>query len=243
MNIAELYPVPSNETQRLEALKRYALLDTPAEQAYDDFARLAAYICGTPIALITLVDKDRQWFKANVGLDVSETPRDQAFCAHTIMGDDALVIADAQADARFAANPLVTGAPHIRFYAGAPLIDSEGYALGSLCAIDRTPRQLDDAQLGALEALARQVVSQFEYRRASADLANALEHVKTLHGLLPICTYCKNIRNDKGYWRTVEEYIGTMTNANLSHGVCPDCLREHFPEVADEILGDSITRS
>ncbi len=158
-------PLPANEEQRLAALRRYQILDTPPEPLFDDIALLASSICETPIGILTLVDNDRQWFKAKVGLDASQTPREQAFCAHTILGEQPMIIGNALLDARFADNPLVTGAPDIRFYAGAPLIDSEGFALGSLCVIDRRPRELEPHQQRALEALSRQVISQLEFRR------------------------------------------------------------------------------
>ena len=149
------YPVPPNEASRLAALRHYGLLDTSAEQSFDDFAQLASLICDTPIALVTLVDADRQWFKAKVGLEVSETPREQAFCTYAILGRQVMVVEDATADVRFAGNPLVLSDPNIRFYAGAPLIDREGFGLGTLCVIDRQPRQLTEERRRALEALAR----------------------------------------------------------------------------------------
>ena len=235
------YPTPENEAKRVEALRRYDLLDTPPEQSFDDFTHLASYICGTPIALITLVDSDRQWFKAKVGVEVSETPRDQAFCAHTILSSELMLVEDVASDARFANNPLVTSAPHIRFYAGAPLIDSEGFALGSLCVIDRTPRQLTEVQKRALTSLARQVVAQCEFRRISALLATSLAEINVLRGFLPICAYCKNIRHDDGYWKSVEHYIGTHSHAQLSHGICPKCLQKHFPAASAERIATDKT--
>ncbi len=231
------FPLPANETKRLEALRRYRLLDTAPEQAFDDFALLASTLCGVPIALMTLVDEERQWFKARVGLDVAETPRELAFCAHTILGDEMLIVEDATADERFAHNPLVTAAPHIRFYAGAPLIDREGNALGSLCVVDQKAHTLTAAQITAMRVLARRIIAQIELRQASADLAEALADTKTLRGLLPICSHCKSIRDDEGYWQKVEEYIRDHSEADFSHGICPACLRQHFPETYERFPG------
>jgi PAS domain S-box-containing protein len=163
-------PLPENEVARLEALAGYEILDTPEEAEFDEIARIAACICQTPIALISLVDLDRQWFKSKIGLEVSQTPREQAFCAHTILKSDPLIVPNALEDERFATNPLVTGDPNIRFYAGAPLITSDGCALGSLCAIDRIPRHLTPEQIEALQALSHQVVRQIEMRRSARTL-------------------------------------------------------------------------
>ncbi len=171
-------PIPENEVARLEALRRYQILDTRSDQAFDDLAALASYVCGTPIALVSLVDSDRQWFKAKVGLDASETPRDISFCGHTILANDTLVVEDALADSRFADNPLVTSDPKIRFYAGAKLTTSDGHALGSLCVIDRVPRRLTAAQKEALEALSRQVVAQMEYKRNVLEMAEIIAERK-----------------------------------------------------------------
>jgi signal transduction histidine kinase len=167
-------PIPENEVERLEALRRYQILDTKSDPVFDDLAALASYVCGTPIALVSLVDSDRQWIKARVGLDVSETPRDVSFCAHTILANDTLVVEDALADNRFADNPLVTSDPKIRFYAGAKLTTSDGYALGSLCVIDRVPRKLSSAQKEALQALSRQVIAQMEYKRNILEIAEVI---------------------------------------------------------------------
>jgi excisionase family DNA binding protein len=149
-----LYPVPHDEAARLRAVGRTGLLDTTSDPAFDRITRLAALITGTPVSLISLLTAKRQWFKSTLGTDMTQTPRDFAFCAHAILGDDILMVEDAQRDARFRDNPLVTGEPHIRFYAGCPLHGPDGHALGTLCVIDREPRRMDDTQREVLRALA-----------------------------------------------------------------------------------------
>src|SRR5437764_9091833 len=149
-------PLPLDEASRLDALRDYDVLDTPPEAAFDDLARLASQICSTPVAMVSLVDGDRQWFKAKVGTDLTETARDVAFCAHAILQPDLFIVPDAKADERFVDNPLVTSAPHVRFYAGAARITPDGHALGTLCAVDKVPHQLSPEQRDALRAVARQ---------------------------------------------------------------------------------------
>ena len=159
------------ENLRLAELRSYALLDTPAQQTFDDITLMAAQICNLPIALISLVDEKRQWFKSKVGLDADETPREHAFCAHAIKKPDELfIVPDAEADERFRDNPLVTGTPNVRFYAGAPLVTKNGFALGTLCVIDTIPRELNVQQLKALDALKRNVITAFELRKAMRDI-------------------------------------------------------------------------
>jgi GAF domain-containing protein len=165
---------PANEEARIIALQKYAILDTDPEQSFDDLTLLASYVCKTPMALISLVDEDRQWFKSRVGVDASETSRDIAFCSTAILQPDIFVVPDALADERFRDNPLVVSDPHIRFYAGAPLVNEDGYALGTLCVVDRTPRELAPDQKEALKALSRLVLAQLEFRRNLILLKEAL---------------------------------------------------------------------
>jgi GAF domain-containing protein len=174
MIVPAAYPIPRNETDRLRALRSYKILDTKPEERFDELTQLAAIICGVPMSLITLIDADRQWFKSKVGLDLQETPRAQAFCTHAIMQPEMFVVQDAAEDDRFSKNPLVTGNPHIRFYAGAPLATAEGHLLGTMCVLDRKPRTLTPEQKTALEILGRQVVANMELRSHLRELKEAL---------------------------------------------------------------------
>ncbi len=164
-------PPVADETGRLEALKRYQLLGTPPEEALDELTRVAAYVCRTPIAMLTLVDDQRQWFKSRIGLDFSETPRRTAFCAHAIHATDLFIVADTAGDDRFADHPLVVGEPHLRFYAAAPLRTPDGHAIGTLAVADAVPRQLTDEQFDTLRVLGRQAMAQLELRRQALDAA------------------------------------------------------------------------
>jgi hypothetical protein len=230
-------PIPDNEKLRLAALRQYHILDTAAEKSYDDITALAAYVCDVPIAMISLVDESRQWFKSKLGLTKQETPRDVAFCAHAILQSDPLIVRDALHDPRFADSGLVTRSPHIRFYAGFPLSTPEGFAVGTLCAIDRRPRHLSTDQKIAMQTLSRQVMELLELRRVSMHMAEVLEKVKALHGLLPICAWCKRIRDDHGYWSQVEAYIHEHTGADFTHGICPDCLDKQRPKKTEPKMG------
>jgi GAF domain-containing protein len=163
-----------DDAARVSALQKYAILDSEPEQAFDDLTLLASYVCKTPIALISLIDEDRQWFKSRVGISATETSRDIAFCSTAIQQPDVLVVPDTLQDERFRTNPLVVSDPNIRFYAGAPLINEDGYALGTLCVVDRTPRNLAPEQEAALKALSRLVLMQLEFRRNLILLKEAL---------------------------------------------------------------------
>jgi PAS domain-containing protein len=223
----ETAPIPENEAARLAELEQYNILDTGAEEAFDGLTRLAAQICDTPIALVSLIDAHRQWFKAKVGIDAPETPRDIAFCAHAIHQSDILIVPDTMHDPRFADNPLVTKDPNIRFYAGMPLITPTGHAMGTLCVIDRMPKSLTSDQMTALRILGQQVVSQLELRRRTIALEHTLAHQQKIeqskagllraidHGLEGVailnkdgCYTYMNPAHAEVYGYTVEEMIG-----------------------------------
>jgi anti-sigma regulatory factor (Ser/Thr protein kinase) len=201
-----------DETARLAALRKYRILDTDPEQAFDDLTLLASHVCGTPIALISLLDADRQWFKSRVGLSITETSRSVSFCAHAIRQNGLFIVPDARDSPRFRDNPFVAAENGIRFYAGAPLITPAGYALGTLCVLDRVPRTLTTEQLEALQALRRQVEAQLELRsnlfdldaalkardvaevqqlRLIDELRESLDNVQKLSGLIPYCSECQ----------------------------------------------------
>ena len=168
-------PLPKNELLRLKALQEYAVMDSTAEQAYDDIVRLVAFICKTPIAFVSFIDSDRQWFKAKVGLEASQVPRETTFCTHAILKpSEVMVVPDALLDERFATHPGVTGDPGVRFYVGVPLVTPTGEALGTLCVVDFTPRQLEPEQIEILRILARQVIAQLELRRSIAVLESGI---------------------------------------------------------------------
>src|ERR1700752_205768 len=166
--------MPANEEGRVAALQKYAILDSEPEQAFDDLTLLASYICRTPIALISLIDESRQWFKSRGGVTISETPRDIAFCSTAILSSEVMIVPDTLIDDRFRNHPLVVSEPNIRFYAGAPLITEEGFALGTLCVVDRIPREFSPEQREALKALSRMVLAQLEFRRNLILLREAL---------------------------------------------------------------------
>lgn len=219
--------IAQNETQRLRALHAYKILDTLAEQAYDDLTCLAAQICDAPIALISLVDRDRQWFKSRVGLDAEETSRKVSFCAHAIHHPGELLeVEDALEDQRFAGNPLVTGDPHIRFYAGMPIVDAAGLALGTLCVIDRKPRVLKQDQRRALKALSRQVMAQI---RLSSELAVSHNRSRYFESILESAGGIIYELDANGIFTYVNEYMVDVTGLERE-----TLLKTHFLELVIE---------
>lgn len=179
--------LPVNEIMRIKALHDLAILDSPREQSFDDVAQIAMQLCGMPIAVVSLIDNDRQWFKSCIGLDATETPRDVAFCAHAILSpSEVMVVEDATKDLRFFDNYLVTSAPFIRFYAGAPLVDENGFALGTLCVIDHKPCRLSDGQLGALKALARQVINLLRLKTTNEAMRHYASRMQLIADTAPV---------------------------------------------------------
>ncbi|MEF2553369.1 HWE histidine kinase domain-containing protein [Aurantimonas sp. A2-1-M11] len=168
------------EAERLDALQAYRILDTPREEEFDDLARIASEVCGTPIAVVNFVSDTRQFFKAEVGLGVRETPVDISFCRHALLAEEMMIVPDATRDPRFDGNPLVHGEPYLRFYAGVLVKSAEGLPLGTMCVLDHMPRELDDHQIRTLRLLARQVSTQLELRLSLQQTQNALSHVRRL---------------------------------------------------------------
>lgn len=218
-----------DERARLDALRSYAILDTRSEAAFDEIAAMAAELCDVPIAVVSLVDEHRQWSKAAHGCPRGEVERSRSFCTHAITRDEALVVHDATRDPRFAHNAMVTGEPHIRFYAGQPLRDGAGHALGSLCLIDRRPRALPDAHRRTLRRLAAHVIHLLELRRGNRELAACLQRVDHLAQLVPMCGHCHAVRSEDDRWQRIEHFLRDLNGARFTHGVCPACMLQHYP--------------
>ncbi len=199
-------PLPATESKRLATLAEYNILDTVPEAAYDDITQLVSDICEVPIAAVSLIADNRQWFKSAVGLKVTETPRDVAFCAHAILGPEMFVVPDARDDDRFADNPLVTGDLEIRFYAGAPLVTPTGEVLGTLCVIDHVERELTDKQTRALRVLARQVMAQLELRRLIEEQAQNRRRLEEANRLLRAASVTDDV-SGFGNTRFMHQYL------------------------------------
>jgi len=256
----KIVPLPDNETTRLAALQTYAILDTDPEACFDSMVQLASAICETPIAAISLIDTDRQWFKAISGLDAKETSRDLAFCAHAILQKDIMVVPDALEDERFFDNALVTELPNIRFYAGAPLISSDGFTLGTICVIDRVPRKLNEHQLLALKALSDHVITQLELRLSRQKINS---YLKELHHTQRMLSTVINASPDficfkdgEGHWLTANDaglelfrldkhqYMGKtdLELAQLTHPIYKRCFQECLASDEKAWQANSLTR-
>lgn len=222
---------PANEEQRLKALSEYRILGSRPEEAYDHITRIAALACNVPIALISLVDRERQWFKSKVGISANETSRDISFCSHTILEPDPLIIEDALFDQRFKDNPLVTEEPHIRLYAGFPLETPAHERLGTLCVIDRIPKSLTNTQFKIMQELANQVVVQLELRKRSFALMEEFCKMHNNQGLISTCSYCRSVKDHKGSWLPMDQFMMQHSTLNFSHGICQSCMSKHFPDI------------
>lgn len=223
-------PLHPKEAERLDALRRYRILDTAPERAFDDLTYLASFFCKTPMSLVTFVDRDRQWFKSRVGFTHPQTSRGLSFCAHTILQSTVMVVPDMGADVRFRENALVTHDPGIRFYAGAPIFSIDGLPLGALCVLDREPRTLTVGQEEALRAMSRLAGALLETRRSVGELAIAMDSMNLLSQMLPVCSSCRRLQNEKGDWISLEHYVRDHAHQAGGHGTCPDCARRLYPD-------------
>jgi GAF domain-containing protein len=208
------------DPRRLAALRACALLDTPAEASYDRLTRLAAGFLRAPVSLVSLVDADRQWFKSAVGLPepwatLRQTPLSHSFCRHVVGTGEALVVEDARADPRVRDNPAVPELG-IQAYLGLPMTTADGYTLGSFCVIDTSPRPWEPGDIALMEDLTALVMTEIELR-------TALRQVSQLEGFLPLCCYCKKVRDGEDYWQALHAYVSARTRARFSHGICPEC--------------------
>lgn len=255
-------PLPKNEVERLQALYRYQIMDTDFEKEFDELIKLASHICNTPISLMSLVAEDKQWFKAKIGLEARETPKDLAFCAHAILDNNLFIIEDASKDERFHDNPLVTGNPDIRFYAGMPLTTPDGFNLGTLCVIDKEPRILDTEQKQALVTLASQVIAQLELRIKLQAIAKEKKIIAEKNRAITNSIHCaKRIQTAmqphsediEGYFddffvfNQPRDIIGGdflwMSDVNeLKIVVVADCTGHGVPGAMMSMLGNSLLR-
>lgn len=223
----KIAPLPFNEQERLAALQKYGILDTEPEVAFDAMVHLASYICQTPIAAISLVDEQRQWFKATVGLDVAETSRNVAFCAHAILHDETMIIRDAKEDERFCDNPLVTSSPDIRFYAGVPLVTAQGQHLGTLCVIDRVPRVLSADQLEAIKVLASNVMAHLDLRLSHKQIRQYIDDLQLAATIFEASSDSMIVTDADNRIITVNPAFTTTTGYTISEvvGKSPSMLK------------------
>lgn len=215
----KIAPLPPNESERLAALRKYGILDTEPEAAFDGMVKLAAYICQTPLAAISLVDENRQWFKSIVGVDAKETPRDVAFCAHTILQTDPLVVPNALEDERFFDNPLVQGGLDLRFYAGVPLVTPEGYRLGTLCVLDQKPREITPEQLDAVKTLAESVMAHLELRLSHKQIRNYIDELQLAASIFNSAMEAMLVTDSENRIITVNPAFTALTGYELSEVV------------------------
>lgn len=232
--------LPKNEIERLIELKKYQIIDTISEKSFDDIAKLASVICGTPVALITLLDENRQWFKSNVGLDTQETPRDISFCGHAILSTDIFEINDTLKDERFFDNPLVKGQPNIRFYAGMPLVTESGYALGSLCVIDQTPRKLSAEQHYSLEILGRQVVALIEHRMSLLKIEETISLLESTGQMAKVGGWVLDLDDMHLQWT---KEVFAIHELEVGNPPSVEDAINYYPPEAQPIIRDAVQRA
>ncbi len=216
-----------DDAERLRALAETGLLDEDPQPALDRLTRLASRVLDAPVSLVSLVDDHRQFFASQLGLGEPvasrrETPLSHSFCQHVVTSGENLVVADAPSDPRVSGNRAIEDL-RVQAYAGVPLRTAEGHVLGSFCVIDHEPRDWTSDELEILSDLAAGCITEIELRRAVGALARAQERIRTLRGLIPVCSWCRRIRDDAGYWNDLERYVETHTDARVSHGICPSC--------------------
>jgi GAF domain-containing protein len=241
------------ERDRVRALLSYQVMDSAAEPGFDNLTQLAALGLRADCAGVSLIDSERLWFKARVGFDMAELPCHQALCFHTIQQSEPLVVRDASVDPRFRDRLLVTGPMAMRFYAGVPLVNPEGFRLGCLCIMDSEPRELGDRELELLQLLARQATLQLEARRRSlrdgdrhrsqereiAVMRDTLDRLNWLEGFVTVCSGCSAIKDESGHWHDLAAYLQRHSNASFSHSICPPCRDELYPELKGKGQGDT----
>ena len=221
---------------REEALAEYAILDSDTEARFDTLTKVAAMALGLPMALISIVDGEREWVKSAYGVESNAIPNMPGMSAETVELGEPLAIADATIDPRFCEHPLVTGRLAIRSFLGVPLEVHSGHRLGTLAVLGSASHIHSSRDTELLEALAVQVVELLELRRTEAQLEATSEKIRTLATLIPICSHCRKVRNEDRHWSTLERLVQAKTGSRFTHGICPDCVREHYPDAAEELL-------
>lgn len=217
-------PRPENEAERLAAL--YAVAERGSPEHFDDLTYIASQVCEAPIALLTMIGENKQWFRSKIGIDIEETDRDVAFCSHAILYTEPLVVADTTADERFRDNPLVTQPPFVRFYAGAPIAVEGGFNVGTVCVIDTEPRTddaLTEAQLKILQALSRQATQLLGCREDVSP--NPWGGVGSASEAASICAWCSRVQGRVGEWFSISEFLYQRFEVPTTHGICPDCMK------------------
>ena len=224
MNIMN-FPTPENEQERVELLRKLDILDSLAESSYDFIVGVASRLFDSPVAFISFLDENRQWFKATVGLEVKETPREVAFCNYTILNENILVVEDMQQDDRFKNNPFVKDDPSFRFYAGFPITLGDDLRIGTVCVLDNKPRTFSENDKMLLKELAEHVTDLIKIRKISDELREKNREVQELQKLIPICSWCGKIKDDQNYWQSVESYISQQQHSKITHSICDDCSK------------------